>query len=1595
MAGNTVNFTLNLTDEGSIDIVQSKVSRLNKDLTITERLGKTASAAFKASGENQSYGQARGTMGATGAGARDFANEAQGLGGLVRLYATVAANIFAASAAFNALKDAMATTNMIEGLNQLGAQSGQSLGTLAKNFADASGGAISLRDAMEATAKATSAGLSTKQFAQLGQVARSASVALGRDMADSVSRLTRGITKLEPELLDELGIFTKVGKAAEDYAKSVGKSVDSLTDFEKRQAFANAVLKEGADKFGAIDIPANPYDKLLASLKNIAQTGLEVVNNVLGPLINVLSQSPAALTTGIAALSVMLLKQALPAIGQYRQGLVAAAETAKKAAEIRAGEAGRAVEASASAREAALDKAAEAELRKVKAATQKIEEARTSGFGKQSKAAEILKKNTQDVTQAELDYLTKVGQRYEKQGKQDLADRYANAVTAIKSSAAAEKEYQTVVDATTKKLTTQQGAWTALGQAQAQAKRTADIATSKSIVSTAAENTAILGVSGAWKEMRKQVGESEMGPIRKGFTTLSSAISIASTAIMGFVGALQTWLFIIGAVIAAARLLDSYMTKNAEQTEAFNKAIDGSNESVKNYDRTLKALGKMDSSVIFSAAGVSAQANAFNELSDSLTTLREKFQELDKATTGWDKFWDGIFSKSQGQKFAEASVANISKLIAGLDDPNVRAQMTAKVTEVLGSKDQSQLSWIEALKKGGPEAAAAIKQIEDKIKPLGTNMGITASRSKEFEEQLKGLTLAYTEFAFSAIDKSPMSKLGDQMLLFSTKTVGALQDSEAGLASMLKLMEDSTKLGIFSPEVFSQMQKMKAEVEALNKAHGETSIKLKAARQEQATLQLEYDKTYKRTGGMSMEQASQFAGLTGNVAMLQQAQELQDAKEKLNAKLSEIVLLEAKDTRERKKIAELMATPVFKEMAVEAFEIGAKLISKSLDLAFQKASVDLKKGIVGNVSDLPGSASLQRQIDKQDFGIQQAQLDMSAKMLQAQYLQIAATKAVEAAVLIDKAKQRTQDPQGAYRGERSDSSQVSLNTAEGMGKITEQFTNFVSSGGKGAPAMINSLVKAMKDFGAQSPEMASSLQQMLAATKSFQEIEVQRAGLATKDKLSELQLGLKLIQEQKIITEAINSEEKTAINLRQSLLNIVSQGNAFQTEAQVTAQKQLALDTAQLEYAQQGVQIAADQARYELVIAEAKKAGLKTDELEKSKDRLITIRQTNREGEKAVKTAQAEATERLALIKVLAEEELRRLNIKQIISDTETIRRTTVLETSELELEYQTKSEMLSAQQIATYKQQIDTFKILSEEKTRLNALEIAYLRDVTKLLEQYKKAAPGTEGNAVREDVQEQIRVLSEKYTAEVTGVQAVSAAKQKLVDLDKSLTERQKAYGEVFKKTFEGMADAIVTFVQTGKLDFKGLIDSMLADLLRYELRMQALAMYQAMRPGLLNFFSFGGSGGGAPIVDSTATMAATTAFAAKGRAYDYGVEQFAKGGMFTNQIVDSPTLFKFAQGTGMMGEAGPEAIMPLKRDANGNLGVRAGQQQGNVDVVVNNYSTAQATTEETTDSKGNRRIEVTIGDMTAGEMSRSGSATQRSMRNTYGIQPQLIRR
>ena len=133
------------------------------------------------------------------------------------------------------------------------------------------------------------------------------------------------------------------------------------------------------------------------------------------------------------------------------------------------------------------------------------------------------------------------------------------------------------------------------------------------------------------------------------------------------------------------------------------------------------------------------------------------------------------------------------------------------------------------------------------------------------------------------------------------------------------------------------------------------------------------------------------------------------------------------------------------------------------------------------------------------------------------------------------------------------------------------------------------------------------------------------------------------------------------------------------------------------------------------------------------------------------------------------------------------------------------------------------------------------------------------------------------------------------------------------------------------------------------------------------------------------------------AKGGVYgDGGYRAFAKGGAFSNSIVDRPTFFKFARGggfgTGLMGEAGPEAIMPLKRGSDGTLGVSVSGQTGfAIQVVINNYSNEKITAEEKTDMDGQRKLEITVGAMINQHI--SGGKADKALGSRYGLKAQGV--
>ncbi|EKM5136780.1 phage tail tape measure protein, partial [Salmonella enterica] len=124
------------------------------------------------------------------------------------------------------------------------------------------------------------------------------------------------------------------------------------------------------------------------------------------------------------------------------------------------------------------------------------------------------------------------------------------------------------------------------------------------------------------------------------------------------------------------------------------------------------------------------------------------------------------------------------------------------------------------------------------------------------------------------------------------------------------------------------------------------------------------------------------------------------------------------------------------------------------------------------------------------------------------------------------------------------------------------------------------------------------------------------------------------------------------------------------------------------------------------------------------------------------------------------------------------------------------------------------------------------------------------------------------------------------------------------VFTNAFNGMADSIANFAVTGKGSFRSLTVSILADLAKMEARIAASKLLGSV----LAMFGFGTSAGG-----STPSGAYSSAALSVIPNADGGVYRSAGLSQYSGSIVNRPTFFAFARGAAVMGEAGPEAILP----------------------------------------------------------------------------------
>lgn len=142
-----------------------------------------------------------------------------------------------------------------------------------------------------------------------------------------------------------------------------------------------------------------------------------------------------------------------------------------------------------------------------------------------------------------------------------------------------------------------------------------------------------------------------------------------------------------------------------------------------------------------------------------------------------------------------------------------------------------------------------------------------------------------------------------------------------------------------------------------------------------------------------------------------------------------------------------------------------------------------------------------------------------------------------------------------------------------------------------------------------------------------------------------------------------------------------------------------------------------------------------------------------------------------------------------------------------------------------------------------------------------------------------------------------------------------------DLVNNAMTGLVGNISDALSGNKVDWEDWASSVLQSMQKIILNAMIVNSLQSSM-GSGGFFSglFGSSAGGSTPSGAYNSAASGLQLNAKGGAY-----ASASLSAYSNSIVSSPTYFAFAKGAGLMGEAGPEAIMPLTRSADGSLGVR----------------------------------------------------------------------
>ena len=692
-----------------------------------------------------------------------------GSGGLVRAYALLAANVFALTAAFGVLSRAAQVETLIESIEALEVVSGRSIKSVARDLQEASGGSLDFANSLRSVSLASSAGFNADQIQELGEVAKNASVALGRNLADGLDRIFRGVIKVEPELLDEIGLFVRVNDASQKYADQLGIAASDLTEFQKRQAFANEAIAQGTTKFEAFsDVEPDAFSRIAASLTDMAQSALSFVNKGLLPIVDFLAKNKAFLAAAFGIVAFTIGRQVIPALGTFRTSAREAAEEARaNFQEFSDKTSARLNTASRERIENLEDEIQKSkELRQKAGGVEPQFKSRASAAEKNLLALENKKLKAtgrKAALEERINILTKARTRASKANKDiidaELEGRRAE-VALLDEEIRKEKELRGIKGGAIEELG---------GDFKAEEKRLdAEVTRTQALENVSLEFSQ-RGLNASFAQLGKEIKATTAGT--KGLTaslfTLRGA-SLAASGTMTILGlAISKVLkkispFLLGFALVAPliQMVGKFMGFGSKEADDFANALSKTNEMLDNFEDKLSRANAALKSQRLGGTGqldaLNAQTIALAEMSKTLTDLEFAAISFRENAGAIPLFFDDIGDNAL-EEAREKMADFIIKVQANLADSLVSDELQKKIDESLNPEALEKLEVIQgrindtiqrrvafedtlaALEEAKRRGDISAEKFAVRKNILETNILFTKSREKLENEKIKTL----------------------------------------------------------------------------------------------------------------------------------------------------------------------------------------------------------------------------------------------------------------------------------------------------------------------------------------------------------------------------------------------------------------------------------------------------------------------------------------------------------------------------------------------------------------------------------------------------------------------------------------------------------------------------------------------------------------------------------------------------------------------------------------------------------------------------------------------------------------------------------------